>query len=620
MRPWAIVALGVIALTLMLLNLYGIYELIRLFTRIGRIDSEKEMKLRGEEEIHDSATTSEPEVTTTKHHRLKYQFNRTTGSWDRRPVETTTIRQRPTTTIHHRPRKPSTKYYYVQQETTAATTEATTTTSTFPPWQQEPEIRHPIVFPQEESTTRSTTRMPFRINTVKITTHREDLTTHHQRHHEHRQHHRHHEHTTTTTTPISRTTTIYTHRNSMQWHHDRHRTSHHPTTHHTTTTTTTTTTSTTTTTEAPRPTTIFTHRPHHHTNNEIIDADEGILIEREDLIGEKNDDYDIIMPPIHVTRGDNRIPTTSSSPQIVIDDEGVRDVIYDDSEEEIEVTSYRPTTTTNAEDDDSGLTVVTALMDIGRGEWFEYRRPLEKYHSYMENLLSLKVNMIIFTDKSSVDFVYKYRKEMGLMKKTKVYNITLDDLPLARYHFHAQKIIEDELKTPELWRKWDPQMQKHPEAKSPEYDILVNSKTYFLYNATLEDPFSSDWFVWLDAGYGHGDQTPFPVDNHWRPQFPRRKISVIKITPEHDQMTNWSLDKLYRQNWSVISGGFLAGERHAIGQLHTLVHRKFVELINMDRVDDDQTVLVLVIQSHPHLFNIVTGDWFDAFNKFPSIK
>ncbi|GMR58997.1 hypothetical protein PMAYCL1PPCAC_29192 [Pristionchus mayeri] len=613
MRPFAILILGAVALLLMLLNLYGIYELIRLFTRIGKIDSESEKRIGGEEWI-EGVTTSQPEVTTTKHHRLKYQFNRTTGTWERRPVEESSTHRHRGTTVHHRPRKPSTKYY-LHHETTTTTTEPTTTTRT-----PEPEMRHGMVYEVE-----TTTRIPFRINTVRITTHRDDLTTTthgHRKQHEHRQHHHHHEHSTTTSTlPPQTPTKIYTHRNNLEWHHSRHRTSHHPTTAVTTTSSTTTT--TTTTTEAPRPTTIVTHRHHqHHHHNEIIDADEGIVIEREDLIGEtkEEDDYDILLPPIHVTRGDMMTPSTSSSPRIVIDEEGVRDVTYDDDENKIvEITSLRPTTTTSV-DEEGGMTVVTALMDIGRGEWFEYRRPLEKYHSFMENVLSLKVNMVIFTDKSSVDFVLKYREEMGLLHKTKVYNITLDDLPLARYHFHAQKIIEDELKTPELWRKWDPQMQKHPESKSPEYDILVNSKTFFLYNATLEDPFSSDWFVWLDAGYGHGDQTPFPVDNNWRPQFPRRKISVIKVTPDHDNISNWSLEKLYRQNWSVISGGFLAGERHAIGQLHTLVHRKFVELINMDRVDDDQTVLVLVIQSHPHLFNVITGDWFDAFSKFPSVR
>lgn len=73
------------------------------------------------------------------------------------------------------------------------------------------------------------------------------------------------------------------------------------------------------------------------------------------------------------------------------------------------------------ESDEEEVTIVTALVDIGRGDWWEYRRPLEKYHEFMENLLSLRNNMVIFVDQSSHDFVHKYRKNMGLMHLTKVY-------------------------------------------------------------------------------------------------------------------------------------------------------------------------------------------------------
>lgn len=97
---------------------------------------------------------------------------------------------------------------------------------------------------------------------------------------------------------------------------------------------------------------------------------------------------------------------------------------------------------------------------------------------------------------------------------------------------------------------------------------------------------------------------------------PRNKISLIKLTPVHDSIGGYNIDSLYRRNWSVVSGGFVAGDKRSIGQLHTLVHRKFIELTYFNKVDDDQTVLVLVINSHPHLFSITHGDWFDAFRLF----
>ncbi|CAJ0591384.1 unnamed protein product [Cylicocyclus nassatus] len=277
----------------------------------------------------------------------------------------------------------------------------------------------------------------------------------------------------------------------------------------------------------------------------------------------------------------------------------------------------RPPTTTTPPAEGDDFTIVTALMDIGRGDWDRYRRPLEQYHIFMENLLSLQNNMVIFTDTSSYDFIHKYRKNMGQMHRTKIHKITLQDLPLARHLDAANRIIEGERRDERLWRSiWDPAMRDHPEARSGEYNVLVNSKTYFLYNTTLEDPFSTEFFVWIDAGYGHGNQSVFPYDNKWKPHFPRNKISLIKLTPVHDPVTGYTIDSLYRRNWSVISGGFVAGDKRSIGQLHTLVHRKFIELTYRNKVDDDQTILVLVINQHPHLFSITHGDWFDAFRLF----
>lgn len=51
---------------------------------------------------------------------------------------------------------------------------------------------------------------------------------------------------------------------------------------------------------------------------------------------------------------------------------------------------------------------------------------------------------------------------------------------------------------------FDQAMKDHPESKSVDYDIVVNSKAYFVYNATQTSKFrySVNYFTWIDAGYG----------------------------------------------------------------------------------------------------------------------
>jgi hypothetical protein len=60
--------------------------------------------------------------------------------------------------------------------------------------------------------------------------------------------------------------------------------------------------------------------------------------------------------------------------------------------------------------------------------------------------------------------------------------------------------------------------QGHPEAVIPEYDILMLSKPFLLdLVANLLNPYNSTYFVWLDAGYGHGMGEIFPPHSQWNP-------------------------------------------------------------------------------------------------------
>ncbi|EJD76673.1 hypothetical protein LOAG_16434 [Loa loa] len=281
------------------------------------------------------------------------------------------------------------------------------------------------------------------------------------------------------------------------------------------------------------------------------------------------------------------------------------------------VETFQQTTNTPSKVTTSGFTLVTALLDIGRGDWWEYRRPLGSYYGFLENLLKLKVNLIIFVDQKSVKHVYTQRKLYRLDHITMIIPINLAELPLYRYMKTAMEIIADERNDKRWGQQWDRSMSSHPESKSAKYDILVNSKSYFLYNASISNPFKSEFFAWLDAGYAHGNQSVFPPSFHWHPTLVRRKISLIKVTPLFDNIFRYTLTDLYRKNWAVVSGGFLGGDIYSLNRFHQLYHQVVLNLIHQKYIDDDQTTLVLLIQQHPSLFNVVHGDWFDAFYLFP---
>uniref|UniRef100_A0A1I8B520 DDE Tnp4 domain-containing protein n=1 Tax=Meloidogyne hapla TaxID=6305 RepID=A0A1I8B520_MELHA len=173
------------------------------------------------------------------------------------------------------------------------------------------------------------------------------------------------------------------------------------------------------------------------------------------------------------------------------------------------------------------------------------------------------------------------------------------------------------------WRKeWDKQMKTHPETLYPDYDILVNSKPYFLYNATQISLFQKgekeQLFVWVDAGYGHGSQSAIPL-GIWSPnKINNEQITIIKLPTHGERVERYTIERVYRKHRSVISGGFLAGGEKIIRRFWTFFMKTFLELLDQRIVDDDQTTLLITIQRYNSTFNLLKGNWFDAFKLLPS--
>ncbi|KAK6982486.1 protein htrl, partial [Biomphalaria glabrata] len=73
------------------------------------------------------------------------------------------------------------------------------------------------------------------------------------------------------------------------------------------------------------------------------------------------------------------------------------------------------------------FTVVTAMLDIGRGNWSEQSRPYNTYLLYMQRMLRLDVNMVVFVEPKGKPFIEWMRR--GREKRTHIAVTTLKDLP-----------------------------------------------------------------------------------------------------------------------------------------------------------------------------------------------
>ncbi|CAD5231481.1 unnamed protein product [Bursaphelenchus xylophilus] len=255
--------------------------------------------------------------------------------------------------------------------------------------------------------------------------------------------------------------------------------------------------------------------------------------------------------------------------------------------------------------------IVTALLDIGRGSWERFTRPYDIYLNYMMDLLKIKNRVMIYCDKAAKQFLHQQDLNWNTIQITE---IQMSDLPFYKFHDEISEILEDEQRH---WNKsWDLKVKSHPEALYADYNILVNSKPYFLFNATKISYFEADNFVWIDAGYSHGSKDIIP-QGLWNPKLPKGKITLVKITPEIDKTTRYTLDLVYRKQWTVVSGGVIAGDKNSIRRLNMFFFKTFLSLLDQRKVDDDQTTLLMTIRDYYGMFNILTGGWFDAFKLIP---
>uniref|UniRef100_A0A915I3L8 Uncharacterized protein n=1 Tax=Romanomermis culicivorax TaxID=13658 RepID=A0A915I3L8_ROMCU len=242
-----------------------------------------------------------------------------------------------------------------------------------------------------------------------------------------------------------------------------------------------------------------------------------------------------------------------------------------------------------------GCTVVTALLDIGRGNWSLYRRRLSFYMSAMKRVLALNAPMYIFADAWTADFIADERAKNNFSDKTIVDKITLENLPYYKEYFPIiSKIVENEQQNCEYHREllnrkpqWDPAMKNHPEAFSPKYILLMNSKPYMLHKAARINSFHSTHFFWLDAGYGHGTlEVAFPLpDKPWCPKNVVKsveKVTILTLQPEL-KLSQITLENLYRKDVVLIIGSFFGGSIWALDEFYHLYDRVFKNLAIFDQ-------------------------------------
>jgi protein YibB len=252
------------------------------------------------------------------------------------------------------------------------------------------------------------------------------------------------------------------------------------------------------------------------------------------------------------------------------------------------------------------FTIVTALVDVGRGKWDGmYYRPFSWYLNYFEKiLLRFDCNMMIFVEEENIPFVEEKRKNFP--GKTKIIPISLEKDYLLIEDLErieeCQLLMSKEVNTKDL---------NCPELAIPIYPIVVNNKVEFMHRAMIMDHFGTDYFIWIDAGYGHG-KYEVPEKHQWDPsgliQEAGEKVLVCTL---QQRISSEEYKQFYQDHQDFIDGGLWIAKKEALEKLHSIYYETIRQtMTDLSIIDDDQYYMAMCCAHHPELFfELFVGGW-----------
>jgi len=248
------------------------------------------------------------------------------------------------------------------------------------------------------------------------------------------------------------------------------------------------------------------------------------------------------------------------------------------------------------------FTVVTALINIDRENWQAYSRSWYEYMKFMENVMRMGVPMCIFVEEYMVDFITNSRSKHP---NTKIYTISIKDYVLYSKLDRIKEIQQDQ-KYKSISTN-DP----CPEIYIPLYDVVVNNKIDFLYRVSKENPFSTENFVWIDAGYGH---SRFLIPEFHKPDLTnyveKASLNKIVVNTLEDKISSNDPIEFFKDHQDFIDGGLVVGNADTIEKFHKKYYSLIDNIMEQGIIDDDQYFMsMMYVNYQDMMFTVRIPNW-----------
>ena len=250
-------------------------------------------------------------------------------------------------------------------------------------------------------------------------------------------------------------------------------------------------------------------------------------------------------------------------------------------------------------------TIVTGLFDINRN--LIDGRSWQSYLEWFEKTLSINSPMVIFVEEKTYDFVKSKRSN----KNTKIIVQSVQDLKMYKHKDRIDEIVSS------TSYKQSIKDCNRIECKSSLYTIIQFSKFEWMLTASNENPFNSDYFIWMDAGLSRffdelNTSNRYPSENMENKLLSfGDRVFIQTFCCSYTRLFNaTTLPESYLlDNRSYVMGGLFGGNKTVLPIIKEKVDDVFLRLmLNKNIVNNEQIVFGYLLKTNPELFYMFIND------------
>jgi hypothetical protein len=239
-------------------------------------------------------------------------------------------------------------------------------------------------------------------------------------------------------------------------------------------------------------------------------------------------------------------------------------------------------------------------------------RPFDKYLEWFPTLLSINAPLVVFIQPDLLDFVKQHRPTEY---PTIIIKRPFEDLHAYKY-FHLIQGVIDNMRTVVGRRGRVPDYYNHcPEFINAKYEVIIFSKFDFLKEVAKNNPYSSKYFVWLDAGIYRNKTLSFDSTNPWPDPYKMKILENKFLVPNEmfdckNKAPLQNKTEYLRGHYNEVTAYMLGGCESSIYKVCTNFWNLVNECLQNNVINNEQHLLQLLILESPndyHLWDNVVG-------------